>query len=540
MYPVMRENVMRITAGMFVALLLLAACQPDEVKPELPTVIPTAVASQPTTTPQPIPTIQPLPTNTPPPTAVPLTSTAPAPIAIALPPEWETVVTAALTQLDNQQWQILPSDAPLDALGSGQAQIALSNGDAGSLVYQEPVVLAVPFFTPWEAVTLVEAEEILANGRNDVTILTWDEMTPDMKALRVDGLHPTDAAYPLQKRLTLTAVPEAQTAAANLTAALQTALAPEPDVKVTAVGDIMLARLLGELIEQGKLEFPFAPVAPHLQNADLTIGNMESALGTLGQPEDKVYTFRAPPEAAQSLALAGFDVVSLANNHALDYGPEALLQGIDLLNAANVAPVGAGADYAAAHQPYLTEINGLKLAVLGYVNVGMEGSPPYFVTESWTATETTPGVAWANPEEIMADVTAVHDQTDLVIVILHSGLEYVEQPGPEQIAAAYAAIDAGADIVIGHHPHILQGIEYYKDGVIVYSLGNFAFQIDGDPGTAILNVWLDKDGVHSMELIPALVQESGQPRLATEEEAEPIRQWVYFLSRFLPVENLGD
>ncbi|HIP72803.1 MAG TPA: hypothetical protein EYH05_15595, partial [Anaerolineae bacterium] len=380
MYPVMRENVMRITAGMFVALLLLAACQPDEVKPELPTVIPTAVASQPTTTPQPIPTIQPLPTNTPPPTAVPLAPTAPAPIAIALPPEWETVVTAALTQLDNQQWQILPSDAPLDALGSGQAQIALSNGDAGSLVYQEPVVLAVPFFTPWEAVTLVEAEEILANGRNDVTILTWDEMTPDMKALRVDGLHPTDAAYPLQKRLTLTAVPEAQTAAANLTAALQTALAPEPDVKVTAVGDIMLARLLGELIEQGKLEFPFAPVAPHLQNADLTIGNMESALGTLGQPEDKVYTFRAPPEAAQSLALAGFDVVSLANNHALDYGPEALLQGIDLLNAANVAPVGAGADYAAAHQPYLTEINGLKLAVLGYVNVGMEGSPPYFVT----------------------------------------------------------------------------------------------------------------------------------------------------------------
>ncbi len=205
-----------------------------------------------------------------------------------------------------------------------------------------------------------------------------------------------------------------------------------------------------------------------------------------------------------------------------------------------MAAVGAGADYNAAHRPYLTEINGLKLAVLGYVNVGMEGSPPYFVTESWTATETTPGVAWANPEEIMADVTAARDQADLVIVNLHSGLEYVEQPAPEQIAAAYAAIDAGADIVIGHHPHILQGIEYYKDGVIVYSLGNFAFQIDGDPGTAILNVWLDGNGVRSLELIPAVVQESGQPRLATPEEAKPIREWVYFLSKFLPVENLGN
>ncbi len=532
---------MRITycVTAFAALVLLAACQGNGEAEKLATAVPATAISQSVNTPQPIPATQPLPTNTPP-TAVPPTPTAPAPVIIALPPEWETAVTAAIAPLDNRQWQIIVSNAPLDALNNGQAQIALSSRGTGTLVYQEPIVLAVPFFTPWEAVTLAEAQEIVANGRDDVTILSWDEMTPDLKALRVDGRHPTDAAYPLQKRLTLTAVPQAQTAAADLTAALQTALAPEPSVKITAVGDVMLARLLGELIAQGKLEFPFAPVVPLLQNADLTIGNMESALGTLGQPEDKTYTFRAPPEAAKSLALAGFDVVSLANNHAMDYGPEALLQGIDLLKAADVAAVGAGENYTAAHRPYLTEINGLKLAVLGYVNVGMEGSPPYFVTESWTATETAPGVAWANPEEIMADVTAVRDQTDLIIVILHSGLEYVEQPAPEQIAAAYAAIDAGADVVIGHHSHILQGIEYYKDGVIVYSLGNFAFQIDGDPGTAILNVWLDGDGVRSLELIPAIVQESGQPRLATPEEAEPIRQWVYFLSRFLPVENLGN
>jgi poly-gamma-glutamate synthesis protein (capsule biosynthesis protein) len=294
----------------------------------------------------------------------------------------------------------------------------------------------------------------------------------------------------------------------------------------------MLDRALGYAIERGSLAYPFEQVAHLLTQADITIGNLESALGDIGDPAPKSYTFRAPPAAAESLAIAGFDVVSLANNHGMDYGPEALLQGLELLRQQNVAPIGAGANAAEAHAPHLQEVNGLRLAFLGYVHVPVEGRTNFDV-EQWIATQDMPGLAWAYPEQISADVSAARQQADLVIVILHSGFEYVEAPSAPQIAASYAAIDAGASLVIGHHAHILQGVEFYKEGVIVYGLGNFAFEIDGDPSTAVLNVWLDRDGVHQLEIIPALIQFGGQPRLAETWEARPILQRVYFLTQLL-------
>jgi poly-gamma-glutamate synthesis protein (capsule biosynthesis protein) len=403
----------------------------------------------------------------------------------------------------------------------------VENG-AGSLVWQEPIVLAVPFTTEWENITQAEAEAIFANGHALVTVLPWSEMTPALKPLRVDGRFPTDPNYPFQNRLSL----QAEVGdAAELLPILQAALAPEAVIQMVSVGDIMLDRRLGETIQRGNLAYPFANVAPLLQAGDITVGNMESALGNAGLPADKSYPFRAPPAAAQSLALAGFDLVSLSNNHSMDYGSEALLQAIDLLEAQGITPIGAGQDFTAAHEPYITQINGVSLAFLSYVNVPIEGGG--FDTAVWTATENSPGLAWGSPEVIANDVTAVHDQADLLIVLLHSGYEYAEAPSEAQTAAARAAIDAGADLVIGHHAHILQGIEFYNGGVIVYGLGNFAFDIDGPPETAVLNVWLDKDGVRSLELIPAIVQLGGQPRLADETEAVPILRQVYFLTRLL-------
>jgi poly-gamma-glutamate synthesis protein (capsule biosynthesis protein) len=397
------------------------------------------------------------------------------------------------------------------------------------LVWQEPIVLAVPFVTEWEDVPQADAEAILANGHALAVALPWSALTPDWKPLRIDGRFPTDTDYPFHNRLTLqTNSP----AADELLPTLQTALAPEPVVHLASVGDIMLDRGLGIVIQGGNLAYPFAKVAPLLQNADITVGNMESALGTLGEPAAKSYPFRAPPAAAEALALGGFDVVSLANNHGMDYGPEALLQAIELLQAQGVTPIGAGADFEAAHTPYIAQINGLSLAFLAYVNVPIEARSA-FDTAVWTATENSPGLAWADPELIAADVTAVRDQVDLVIVVLHSGYEYIEEPSPPQVAAAEAAIDAGAKLVIGHHAHILQGIDFYNDGVIVYGLGNFAFEIDGPPETAVLNVWLDQNGVRSLELIPAIIQKGGAPRLAESWEAAPILRQVYFLTRIL-------
>ena len=184
------------------------------------------------------------------------------------------------------------------------------------------------------------------------------------KTLRIDGYAPDDADYPLQNRLTLTAQLNTETAVNQLTATLQEQLQPQPVFRLTTVGDIMLARRLGATISNGKPEWPFANVASYFHAADFVVGNMESALGTLGTPAEKSYPFQAPPEAAHALALAGFDVVSLANNHGMDYGSEALLDGINLLQNANVVPIGAGKNFDAAHTPYITEINGLSLAPL--------------------------------------------------------------------------------------------------------------------------------------------------------------------------------
>jgi len=175
----------------------------------------------------------------------------------------------------------------------------------------------------------------------------------------------------------------------------------------------------------------------------------------------------------------------------------------------------------------------MTLAFLGYVQVPVEGRSPYFDTESWVATATSPGLAWAIPEQIADDVAAARQQADHVVVLLHSGYEYVPSPSEEQIAAAHAAIDAGATLVLGHHAHILQGIQLYNGGVIAYGLGNFAFTIDGPPETALLNVWLDRDGVRALDVVPAIIQPGGQPRLATPEEADVIRGRLYTLTNAL-------
>ncbi|KAA3664116.1 MAG: CapA family protein, partial [Chloroflexi bacterium] len=484
----------------------------------------------------PLPTLLPtrLPTQTPTITPPPPPSPTPTPLQIAVLPAWETALTQAIATTD-QPWQIISHEQPNKLLQSGQIDAALDWNSDGSLIWQNPIALAIPFTMNWDNITQTEADQIIANGHPDVTIQPWSEMEPTHKALRIDGRSPTDPTYPFQQRLILAARPGNETAVSTLTTQLTNTIQPDPVIELAAVGDIMLDRALGRQL-QTDITFPFAHVAPLLQQADITLGNVESALGDTGTPAPKSYAFRAPPAAAQSLAAAGFDIVSLANNHAMDFGPDALLQGIDLLKANNIIPTGAGKNANTAHAPAIININGLTLAVLSYVHVPVEYKG--FDTEIWTATENTPGLAWAHPEQIRADVTAVskptEQQTDLVVVMLHSGYEYVEAPSPPQIAAAHAAIDAGADLVIGHHAHILQGVEFYKDGVIVYGLGNFAFEIDGEPETAVLHAWLDANGVREIAFTPIVIQFGGQPRLATPTEAFGIRQKIYTLSTYLP------
>ena len=300
--------------------------------------------------------------------------------------------------------------------------------------------------------------------------------------------------------------------------------ASDPQVTLVAVGDIMLARTIADLVSAQGPQIVFAGVQSVLDSADVRVGNLECAITGKSEADDKSFTLKAPLEAARALSMAGFDILSLANNHAMDYGFAGLSETQDTLRKMGIATVGAGVDNVSAHAPVIITSNGLRLAFLAYLDVIPERSG--FDPRTWIATESSPGIAWASPEQIQADVSAASFQADLVIVMIHGGIEItdvINNISNEQRAEARAAIDAGADLVLGSHPHVLQQIERYHGGLIAYSLGNFVFdQYDGVANaTILLRVLLTKSGVQSYDYIPALI-EHGLPHVIPADQVPAI------------------
>ncbi|MFN0147865.1 MAG: CapA family protein [Dehalococcoidia bacterium] len=284
---------------------------------------------------------------------------------------------------------------------------------------------------------------------------------------------------------------------------------------LAAVGDVMLARSVGQAVLREGPSVVFAGVREVLAGADIAVANLETAIAESGEPAAKSYRFRAPPPAAGALADAGIDVVGLANNHTLDYGTEALSETLSSLDSWGVAHAGAGMDASAAHKAATVMRHGLRVAFLSYVDVPAEGT---FNRVNWDASATRPGVAWFDEAAMRDDVAVAREGADLVVVLLHFGPEGSSTPSATQRAQARAAIDAGAALVIGSHPHVLQPVEEYNGGVIAYSLGNFVF--DGFEGhaneTAIFVAELTRDGVRSWRLVPASIGFDGLPVLTGE------------------------
>ncbi len=301
----------------------------------------------------------------------------------------------------------------------------------------------------------------------------------------------------------------------------------------------MLGRSIADRISQNGPLWPFEGILAVLGGADIAFVNLESPLTVGGEPANKDFVFRGPPAGAQGLVDAGVDVVTLGNNHVLDYGLTGLRDTWAALNAAGLPQTGSGENEASARTPAIIERNGLRIAFLGYVNTPPD-SVSGFVVEDTKATADRPGVAWLSPQAIAEDVTKAKTQADLVVVAFQAGVEYTETPIALQVDSAHAAIDAGAAVVFGHHPHVLQGIETYKGGVIIYSLGNLVFDFDfvdylhpGLPNalSGMLRVELSKDGVVDCEFVPMLVGEAdGRPRPVTGAEAAPVLERMRRLS----------
>ena len=294
----------------------------------------------------------------------------------------------------------------------------------------------------------------------------------------------------------------------------------EGEAILVFVGDVSPGRTMELQLARYGPSYPWEGLAPLLQEADLAVANLESVLTTRGDPLDKVYLIRAHPGTAQTLVEAGFDLVNLANNHALDYGQAGMDQTLTTLEALGITAVGAGSSQEMAHRPAVSNLHGLRVAVLGYAAARWNGSEDVPATDR---------VAWANPGAVQADVQAVQDRADLVIVQLHAGTEYATTPSPDQVRFARAAIDAGADLVVGHHPHVTQTVERYKNGLIVYSLGDALFDIPRQATTRghLLRVHATREGLVQAELWPFWITDSIQPRFLDDGSGRARSRIIY-------------
>jgi len=266
---------------------------------------------------------------------------------------------------------------------------------------------------------------------------------------------------------------------------------------IAAVGDIMLDGSAREIMQEHGYDFAFEKMRPWLKKADIAFGNLEGPLTTRGTPApDKKYLFRSPPDkVAAALKEAGFDVVSLANNHSLDYGSVGLADTVAALNDAGIRHVGAGKNLPIARQAAVLERNGLKVAFVAYSLT--------FPEEFWATAEKA-GTVFGYREIVEADIKAAKQKADIVVASFHWGQESKTELRPYQVALGHAAINAGASLVIGHHPHILQGVEHYKNGVILYSMGNFAFGSYSQKAkvSALAEIEFDGDKLTQVRLQP--------------------------------------
>jgi poly-gamma-glutamate synthesis protein (capsule biosynthesis protein) len=238
-------------------------------------------------------------------------------------------------------------------------------------------------------------------------------------------------------------------------------------ITIAIVGDIMLGRSVNAQILAGNDAFPFTYTGEYLRGFDLTVGNLECVVSSLGMPvPGKPYTFRGDPKGFVRLTGAGFDILSLANNHSGDYGQDAFIDMLAQLPKHGFTPLGGGHNLAQAHQPVIRQVRSTKIAFLSYCEID-----PY----SFAATPSSPGHAWLDPTLMRADIRALRPEVDYLIVFTHWGIEYQPLETGHQQAMARLAIDAGADFVVGGHPHVIQPNEIYAGKPIVYSLGNFVF-----------------------------------------------------------------
>lgn len=337
------------------------------------------------------------------------------------------------------------------------------------------------------------------------------------------------AGFWWQSALRHTPMPAVETPA-QAEPALQT---PPPTLTLSFVGDIMLASGVGRVAAAQGSPHLFSGVRQVLLADDLTIGNLECAVATVGTPEeDKQYTFRADPAVLPGMKASGVDAVSLANNHALDYGREALVQTFTHLQQAGIPFAGAGVNADAAYRPVIIPVKGRRVALVAASRV--------LPATAWYATANRSGLAAAyDPTRLLQEVRTVRKGADLVVVYLHWGKERMTTPLAYQRTLGQRCIEAGADLVIGSHPHVLQGFEYYQGKLIAYSLGNFVFT-DSAKATAILQTTFSGNTLQRATVLPCRIADYRPQLIATPAARRTAQQGLQQISYGITIGANGE
>jgi len=300
--------------------------------------------------------------------------------------------------------------------------------------------------------------------------------------------------------------------------------ANENEVKLICIGDVCLDRRIAQSIEEYGSDYPFAGVAETFKWADIIFANLECPVSARGIGAKKQFVFRAKPKYVDVLKKAGITVTCLANNHMLDYGPVGLTDTVKNLDEAGIGHAGAGKNSDEAKQPCIIEKNGLKIAFLSFY--GFASIPGQFLCSS-------PCVA--RPDfNFEQEIKNAKQNADIVVVSFHWGAELSDTPSVTQQKLAHRAVRGGADVVIGHHPHTLQGVERYNGKLIFYSVGNFLFTSPTPKtnDTIIVKLTLAKNGVTDHNIIPVRI-DGVRPRIADENESGRIMARLEKLSEGL-------
>src|SRR4030095_2923157 len=299
-------------------------------------------------------------------------------------------------------------------------------------------------------------------------------------------------------------------------------------ISIGFAGDVMIGRLVNDIIEKKGYSYPWGNSLPLLAQTDLRIINLETTLTTHTQKNPKVFNFRALPDRVKTLQNAHIDIVNLANNHSLDFKEEGLAQTIATLDSAGIHHVGAGATIYSACKPIILTKDGIKNVIIGYT----DNEP------TWKATEHTPGVNYIRVGDIQTiahQISALRPLVDIVIVTSHWGPNMQQVPSADFIKFAHAIIDSGADIIHGHSSHVFQAIEIYKNKIIMYDTGDFIDDYAVDPQLRndqslffVINV--TKNGPQSVVLTPVIIHNM-QVNIADGAEKEEIIDRMQKLSQ---------